>query len=379
MNIAHVLSSFGIGGQERMAAELARTQRAAGHSVVAISLSSDRDEPNRQSFRSAGVRTVSARKGRGVDLSLPLRLAIRLKLERIDVVHTHNPHALVYGAPAGKLARAAVVHTKHGINPDRPRRLWLRRAAGQLVDAYVVVSPALLDVVRANGDCDLARLSVVPNGIDVSTFTPSAEARSVARLQLRIPESVWVVGTVGRLAPEKDQALLLRAMLPLLGPQRQLVIVGDGPEREALAALIRSSGRVQYVHMIGTRHDVSRLLPAFDVFALPSRTEGLPLVLLEAMSTELVVVASAVGGIPDLVEHGVTGYLMDAGDCASLTAQLALLWDDPRRAEQVGRAARQRVLDRHSLARMAAGYEALYRSVVAPPRVANIRGAQASA
>src|ERR1017187_4518685 len=222
MNIAHVLSSFGIGGQERLAVELARTQRAAGHSVVAISLSVEADGPNRESLRSAGVRTISEGKGRGVDLSLPLRLAIRMKAERVDVVHTHNPHALVYGAPAGKLARAAVVHTKHGINPDRPRRLWLRRAAGKLVDAYVVVTPALADVVRKDRDCDLARLSVVPNGIDVSVFAPSAEARRVARTRLNIPEDVWVVGTVGRLAPEKDQALLLQAMLPLLDARRQL-------------------------------------------------------------------------------------------------------------------------------------------------------------
>jgi len=360
MNIAHVLSSFGLGGQERMAVELARTQRAAGHRVFAVSLSAELDGPIRDGFRAAGVSTLSETRNRGVELSLPARLGMRFLLDGVDVVHTHNPHALIYGAPAARLARAAVVHTKHGINPDRARRRWLRRAAGMLVDAYVVVTPALAEVVRRDRDCDPVRLSIVPNGIDVSMFRPSAAVRSLARARLNIDDSAWVVGTVGRLAPEKDQATLLRAMLPLLGSHRQLVIVGDGPERAALSGIAQSSGLAQYIHLLGARSDVSSLLPAFDVFALPSRTEGLPLVLLEAMSTELVVVASAVGGIPDLVEHGINGFLTPAGQCDALTAQLAALLADPALALRVGGVARKRVLARHSLDRMASGYDALY-------------------
>jgi glycosyltransferase involved in cell wall biosynthesis len=240
------------------------------------------------------------------------------------------------------------------------------------------VTPALAAIARENRECDPARLSVVANGIDVAVFAPSAEARRRTRAELRIPEDARVVGTVGRLAPEKDQALLVRAMLPLLDETRHLVIVGDGPERDALTAMIRSSGRERYVHMTGARDDVARLLPAFDVFALPSLTEGLPLVLLEAMSTELVVVASAVGGIPDLVDPGTTGYLIRPGECAPLTARLSTLLEDRQLAEKVGRAARQRVLDRHSLARMASGYEALYRGVIAKPRLGGTRPATMS-
>ena len=217
-----------------MAAELARAQRDAGHTVVAISLAGDADGPIRETFRAAGVHTIVEKKGRGLDLTLPFRLALRLRLERAQIVHTHNPHALVYGAPASKLANAAAVHTKHGINPDRPRRVWLRRAAGALVDAYVVVTPALAVVARENRECDPARLAVVANGIDVAVFAPSVDARNRTRTELAIPEDARVVGTVGRLAPEKDQALLVRAMLPLLDARRHLVIVGDGPERDAL-------------------------------------------------------------------------------------------------------------------------------------------------
>jgi glycosyltransferase involved in cell wall biosynthesis len=370
MKIAHILSSFDIGGQERVAVDLARAQRAAGHVVVAVSLSAGADGPNREILRSHGVRTMSARKWGGVDPSLPLRLATRLMLERVDLVHTHNPHALVYGATAGALVGAGVVHTKHGINPGRARQVLLRRAAGTLVDTFVVVTPLLAKVALQNRECDPARLHVVPNGIDVAAFAPSSDARSLARAGLGIPEDAWVVGTVGRLAPEKDQALLVRAMLPLLKGGTHLVIVGDGPEREALAALIGKSECAPFVHMLGARNDVSSLLPGFDVFALSSRTEGLPLVLLEAMSMQLCVVSTAVGGIPDLIEHGVTGFLVKPGDLAALSAQLTSLSEDPRRTARIGPTARRTVVRLHSLERMAARYEALYARLVAGPRLA---------
>src|SRR5262245_40884676 len=110
MIIAHVLSSFGLGGQERVALDLASRQRAAGHFVVAVSLAAPPEGPLADAFRDAGVRAATVPKGGGVDTSLPVRLAGFLRDERVEVVHTHNPHALIYGAPAAGLARAALVH-----------------------------------------------------------------------------------------------------------------------------------------------------------------------------------------------------------------------------------------------------------------------------
>ncbi len=373
MKIAHVLSSFGIGGQERMAVEVARAQRAAGHRVFAISLASEADGPIRDAFRAAGVSTMSEGKRPGVEPLLSFRLASRLRLDGIDLVHTHNPAALIYGAPAAKLAGAAVVHTKHGVNQDGRRRMWLRRAAGRLVDAFVVVTPTLADVVRRDNDVRPSRLWVVRNGVDTGVFAPDDGARQAARARLGIPQSACVVGTVGRLAVEKDQALLLRAMVPLLGPAQQLVVVGDGPERLALEDIVRATGLGRYIHLLGARADVPALMAAFDVFALPSRTEGLPLVLLEAMSTELVVVASSVGGIPDLVSHGVTGFLTQAGAAESLTRQLSLVCAEPRAFSSIGQAARRRVLTQHSLAHMAADYEIVYARAMMRPALRRLR------
>ena len=379
MVIAHVLSSFGLGGQERVALDLAKQQRAAGHNVLVVSLASLPEGPNAENFRAAGIRTETVAKSPGVDASAPVRLGALLRKARVRVVHTHNPHALIYGAPAAMLARASVVHTKHGMNPDTTRRLWLRRVASILLDACVAVTPALAKVARRNRECDPALLHVIRNGIDMAHFSPSVETRRQVRAELGIPEDAWVVGTVGRLAPEKDQALLVEAMAPLLDQRRHLVIVGDGPEHEALRLRITATWRSEFVHMTGARTDVEQLLAAFDVFALTSKSEGLPLVLLEAMATHLPVVASAVGGIPDAIEHGVTGFLFPAGRREDLRLELVKLLSRPMHGRGVGHAARRAVARRYSVQRMAEGYATLYDNVVAGRRHAqNAASAAAS-
>jgi glycosyltransferase involved in cell wall biosynthesis len=360
--IAHILSSFDMGGQERVVLELAKEQHARGDEVLVVSIAPPPEGPIGAQLREAGVRTATRAKKSHLDLSLPLGLAVVLALEGPDIVHTHNPQALIYGALAGRFAGARVVHTRHGINPDRARRVWLRRAAAKLVDAYVVVTPALAGL--AIHECDPNRVHVVANGIDTSSFAPRSDARSDSRRELGIPEDAWVVGTVGRLAPEKDQALLVRATAPLLGERRLLVIVGDGPERDALRAVIREANAERNIRMTGARSDVARLMSAFDAFALPSRTEGLPLVLLEAMASELPVVATAVGGIPDLVVPGVTGLLVPPSDAPALLAALASLVDNPPLARKMGRAARGHVLAHHSSDAMAKAYGQLYQTTL---------------
>lgn len=365
MIVAHVLSSFGLGGQERVAVDLARLQRTSGHEVLAVSIAPGPEGPNGATFRQVGVRTETIAKGPRLDPSLPVRLAAHLRRHRVSVVHTHNPHALIYGAPAARLAGAVAIHSKHGMNPDRGRRLWLRRMAARFVDAYVAVTPALATVALASGDCDSSRLHVISNGIDVARFAPNRRARQKVRAELGIPDDAWVVGTVGRLAPEKDQALLIDAMAPLLGERRRLVIVGDGGERDALRARLAAMKEGRFVHMLGARDDVEDILAAFDAFALTSRTEGLPLVLLEAMATGLPVISTAVGGIPDLVEHRVTGFLAPAGERAPLTRQLDWLSTDGTLSRQIGEAARHDVLALHSVQQMADAYSALYESTLA--------------
>jgi len=363
LTVAHVLSSFGMGGQERMALDLASWQKKRGHRVFAVSLAAGTEGPLGELFRAAGIPAHSVPKHAGIDASLPVRLATLIGGEGADVVHTHNPHAMIYGAPAAGLARAKSVHTKHGMNPDQTRRLWLRRTAATLVDAYIAVTPHLAKVAVERAECDPARIHVVPNGIDVGRFKPDPEARARARAELGIPQSSWLVGTVGRLAPEKDQGLLIRAMAPLLDERRQLLVVGDGPEREALERARNETLRSEFVHLIGARSDVAPYIAAMDAFVLSSRTEGLPLVLLEAMATGVPVVSTAVGGIPDLIESEVNGLLVPPGDERELQRQLVLLAHQPTAGLKLGQAGREAVQRRYSLAQMAERYEGIYEQV----------------
>ena len=243
--------------------------------------------------------------------------------------------------------------------------MWLRRTASRVVDAYVAVTPTLARVARDKDECAPARLHVIPNGIDAVRFAPNLEARRRIRFELGIPQNAWVVGTVGRLAPEKNQGLLVDAMAPLLDQRRQLVIVGDGPEREAVLSRVAATLRSEFVHMTGARTNAQDFLAAFDVFALTSWSEGLPLVLLEAMATRLPVVATAVGGVSDLVEHDMTGFLVEAGDRPALTKKLFWLLSRPPAVREVAGLAQRIVLDRYSMQRMARDYETLYEGVLA--------------
>lgn len=362
LRIAHVLPSFQMGGQERVALDLARTQRREGHHVVAFALDprAGGEGALAPAFRAADVEARTVAKGRGFRPDLVLRLAVHLARGRFDVVHTHNPLPLTYAAPAGKLAGAVVVHTKHGENPDRSRRVLLRRAAALFADAFVAVSPTTADAALDTRDVDATKLRVIPNGIDVARFGRDPDARRRVRRELRIPDDAWVVGTVGRLASEKNQVLLVRALAPSLWERARLVIVGDGPEARALETAVAQAGAGRWVHLTGARADVARLLEAFDVFALPSLSEGLPLVILEAMATGLPVVASAVGGLPDVVAPGETGYLVPSGDERALREHLLALAADPRRAQAMGARARELAAAHHSLERMSGEYMELY-------------------
>src|SRR5262249_6836333 len=155
---------------------------------------------------------------------------------------------------------------------------------------------------------------------------------------------------------EKDYPLLVRAASPLLGPQGRLVIVGDGDEREAIRAEISARQVEPFVLLPGARDDVPRFLAALDVFALSSRMEGLPLVSLEAMAAGLPVVATAVGGLPGLIDDGRTGFLVPAGDEAALRARFSALREDRAAGRAVGARGQERVRERHSREAMVRRY-----------------------
>jgi glycosyltransferase involved in cell wall biosynthesis len=367
MKIAHLLSSFEIGGQERMVRDLAVGQQLSGHQALAISLAPPPDGPLADELRARGVETARvAKRGRHFDPTLPFRLAALLRRAGVDVVHAHNHQPLVYGAPAAKLARATAVYTRHGQRAGGWRLRLARRAAARWLDASVAVSADTASIARRLGEGTAGRVAVVENGIDTSPYRRNAETRAEVRRALGIPGQAWVIGSVGRLVPEKSYDLLLRAAAPLLGEAAHLVLAGEGSEGPALRALRSTLPAGRFIHLPGLRRDVPALLAALDVFALCSRSEGLPLALLEAMASGLPVVATAVGGIGAVLDDSGAGLLIPPGDEAALRSALDRLTRDPARAAEMGRRARQLALARYDRARMVDGYFEIYRRAGAP-------------
>ncbi|MCP4445984.1 MAG: glycosyltransferase [Myxococcales bacterium] len=306
MKIVHVLGSLGMGGAERVALDLATTQRDLGHEVLAISLSGEEGGgPLASAFAESEVPVHVVAKKPGLDWTLPPRIAKALRSLDVDVVHTHNTPPLVYVAAAARISRHVVVHTKHGEGHLVSRAgQFLRRFGAPFVHSFVAVSQKTAEHAREQWAYPLpSRIKVITNGIRLDVHRPDSQSRGELRAELGIAENAWVVGTVGRCDENKNQVALIRALDAHLSEKVQLVVVGDGDRMAALKEARAASACPQAIHILGRRNDAHRVISSLDVFALPSLSEGLPLVILEAMATEIPIVSTNVGGIPKVIEH----------------------------------------------------------------------------
>jgi glycosyltransferase involved in cell wall biosynthesis len=363
MVIAHVIHSFHVGGQEMMAVELASRQVARGNEVLAISLAPDGPGALTDAFSRVGVRTLHiGKRGPTIDGTLPVRLSIAFFRNSVDVVHLHNEQPLIYGALAGKLAGCRVIATRHGLVIGSRRQLWLRRQAGRMVDSDVSVSMEVASSTRDNRLVHERKMTVIENGIDLDRYQPRADLHAEVRTELGLANDSLVIGIVCRLVECKNVGLLLRAALPHLGPSTQLIIVGDGPERSRLEALANQHRQGKFARFLGQRTDVARLLNGLDLFALSSSTEGHPISVIEAMATGLPVLATKVGGIPEMIEDGKSGFLAPADEQA-YTERLAGALDQRATWAAMGVAARATAHARFSSETMTDRYLELYRSV----------------
>ncbi len=292
--------------------------------------------------------------------------------------HVVNPHLFRSTAVAAPLARwhrvPAVVETYHGREAWRrgPLRgsFWPDRViAARCVDRTIAVSAAARDFLVRVKRYAPDRVVVVPNGRDLSAFVPGRD-REAARKELGLDPRAPVAGVVGRLDPQKGHRHLLDAWPAVVRalPDARLVVVGDGVLRPALEEQARGRGVGGSVMFTGFRRDVARLLAAMDVATLPSLHEGMPLTVIEAAAMALPVVATAVDGTPEVIEDGVSGLLVPAAHPAALARALLALLGDPDRARRMGRAGRQRMLDRFDLGRQVAATAAVYRAAVAGRR-----------
>ena len=367
--IAHVVLGLNVGGLERMVLRLLEHTRRDLFSPIVCALEEPGELAPELVLLDVPLLVVPRR--RGLDPHLAIRLAAWLREHGVALVHTHNPGPHLYGALAAALARAGgrfpprVIHTKHGRNfPRAPRKVLANRLASALTDRVVAVSADARRVAIEIEGVDPARVITILNGVDTGEFRPGGDPRA-ARARLGAPAGGFHVGCVARLSPEKDHATLLAAFAELRArrPGAHLTLVGDGPLRsdlERAAARLRLDGAVTFA---GTRADIASLLPAFDVFALASRTEGISLTLIEAAAAEIPIVATRVGGNAEILGEDEAGLLVPPGEPGALAAALEAVAARPDRAELVRRG-RARVIERFDVGRMARAYGELYEEVL---------------
>jgi glycosyltransferase involved in cell wall biosynthesis len=285
-----------------------------------------------------------------------------LRARRVGIVQYFEWRSATIALLAARRAGGCrIVAARRSVPKERGAQRLLAELVVRAADRVVVNA----ELLRPNGRAG-QRTAVIPSGVDTDRFQPS-DGATRARASLGLPVDRPVIGTVGRLEPRKGTATLLAALAALRSAgahQPTLVVVGDGPLREGLARDATRLGIASHVRWLGDLTDVRPVLEALDVFVLPSRTEGMSNALLEAMAMALPVVATAVGGTPEVIADGQRGLLVPADDPEAMAAAVARLLDDASLASRLGAAARQIVEEKFGARSMVRQLEAVYAAVV---------------
>jgi glycosyltransferase involved in cell wall biosynthesis len=280
------------------------------------------------------------------------------------VIHCHHYSPFVYGTIARYLTPGTrLVFTGHGRLSDgrpSPKRRLVNPLLARLGGRMFAVSSVLRTSMAEEG-FPSQRIDVVLDGIDPGEL-PSASDRLAARMQLGLERDALVIGTIAPLNPVKDLGTLIRGFRTVrrVRPHAVLVIVGDGDQRRALEVVTRRLELTDAVRFLGPRDDARALLPAFDIFANSSISEGVSLTILEAMAAGLPIVATRVGGTLEVIEHGKTGLLVPARSADALAHAITALADDASERQALGERGRAAVAQRFTIDRMVEHYADLY-------------------
>ena len=364
MKVLHVVGPAAVGGLERVVQSLAIAQQEAGHGVTVAAILDEPtdDHPFLAPLERAGVgvRTVVVpgrayrRENRGV-----ARLCAEFKP---DVVHTHGRRVDVVSGAAARRAGYPTVATVHGaIGGSLKNRLymWVQHRALRSRDAVVAVSAVIAEKLRTAG-VPASRVHVIRNA-----WSPTAAplSREEARRELGLDNDGAILGWVGRLSPEKAVDVFHDALPALHDNDVTAVVIGEGSQLESARRQVQRLGVSDRVRFCGAVPDAARLFSALDCLVLSSHTEGTPIVLLEAMSARLPIVATRVGGVPDVVsEH--EAHLVPARDPAALAEAIRDVLADPDSAAGRAAAAERRLHEEFSVEQWLSEYDSIYRTVI---------------
>jgi len=360
-HVVHIVESLAVGGLERLVYDFVIGRQGGRTSVVCVESVGALGED--LAARGYSVQSLDWNRGR---LATVMGMRRYLSKERPDVLHCHNGTAYFFGSIGSRLgANIPVVLTKHNPRPFSgsfagPINRWMMRRSF-VAGVSRETTAALASWLPAGSRPP----RYIPNGISLAPYQNLPE-RQEARRRLGWPAEAFLIGIVARLIPTKGHLFLLDSLARLRerAPEARVVIAGDGEIRPAVEARIRDLGLESQVMFLGERNDMPVILAALDVFCLPSETEGMPVTVLEAMAASLPIVASDVGGIPQLIEDGASGMLFPISNLARLDELLLEVRRDPARARGMGRMARARVERDFSLERVLKDYEELYAEAI---------------
>lgn len=366
MRVLHLVKSLGRGGAETL---LVSGLDAADRERLELSYAyflphKSQLVPDLRA-RGADVTLFSAGSSAGC-LAQAGRVAALIRRERIDLVHTHLPIASVVGRIAGQMARVPVVSTEHNLlQRYHPATRLLTLSTWGLQSFVVAVSQEVADSIAAHAGTRVP-VRVVRNGVDAGRFRRDVLAGRTVRAKHGIPEDSVVVGTVSVFRTQKrlDRWIEVAARVHSAHPNVRFLVVGEGPERPRIEDAIVAHRARDFVVLAGLQEEVRPYLSAMDVYLMTSVFEGLPVAMLEAMATECPVVATAVGGIPEVVRDGAEGFLASTEDFERVVDATSRLVAEPRLRVQLGAQARTRVVESFGMVPMQRELETVYEEVV---------------
>lgn len=355
VDVLHVLWRGTGGGAERHVLDLSGELQKRGVSNAVLYICTDggiATELTRRDVRHAvcGIKS-------GLDPRGPLRVASAVRKFNPEMIHDHVSVPWLRTLARRSEGRT-IVATEHGhvLRPGFVKegpRLWVERIGADKTDLYIAPSRAIATAIEEHYRFPAERIRVIPHGLEKPDTPLPSTAREDVRRELEIGEGELFLAFIGRLDENKGIYLLIEAFSRVAERSKQVVLVvaGTGPLAGELREQIDQKGLTSRVRLLGYREDVARLLTGADIFILPSRNESFGIVLLEAMIAGLPMIATRVGGIPDVVEDGVTGILTEPGDSEALASAVVDLADNERKRQSLGRAGHTRWAERFTLDR----------------------------
>lgn len=366
--VAHVMHRFDTGGLENGIVNLINHMPADAYRHAVIALTDITDFKNR--IQRPDVQFFALNKQPGHVLWIYPQLYRLFRQLKPAIVHTRNLAALEATVPAWAAQVPARIHGEHGrdvgdFDGTNKKCQWIRRIYSPFVKHYIALSQDLAHYLTHSVGIGAKRVTQIYNGVDTSRFHPSSQRQDIPGSPFN-KAGLWLVGTAGRMQTVKNQTNLARAFVqainaePRLRERLRLVMVGDGPLRNESLAILESAGLAELAWLPGERKDIPDVMRGLDCFVLPSLGEGISNTILEAMASGLPVIATAVGGNPELVDDARTGHLVPAADPGALARAIIALALTPEKARAMGNAGRKRIEAQFSITAMIDSYQQIY-------------------